>query len=476
MPQANTGRGLDRDLVCIDLETTGGHPSRNRIIEIGLIEIDRDGSERVWSTLVNPGVRIPAQIETFTGISNAMVESAPPFEDVYRELIERLSGRVFVAHNARFDYGFVRAELLRLGVRFLAPVLCTVKLSRRLQPEHPRHNLDSVMARYGLSCDARHRALGDAMVLRDLLAIWRRTVEPERLAALVHGLLTETSLPPQLGADLADELPESPGIYRFYGEDDALLYVGKSKNIRKRVFEHFAADHRSATEARLARQVQRVDWTETAGELGALLAEARAVKLLKPLNNRKLKSPAAMTLCLMRVPDGSERLLPVEMADARASGREDCFGLYKDAKSALRAAEEICRAHRLCPKTLGLETGRGADAEGASCFAHQLGRCKGVCVGLEPVALHNARVRLAFANTRISTWPFRGRVAVIESDWRGCHDVHVLDDWRYLGTVHEETEARELSVPQESAFDPDIYRILRRFFDDTGQCRIVELD
>ena len=475
MPHANTGRGLDRDLVCIDLETTGGHPSRNRIIEIGLIEIDQDGGERVWNTLVNPGVRIPSQIEAFTGISNAMVESAPPFEDVYSELLQRVSGRVFVAHNARFDYGFVRAELLRLGVRFMAPVLCTVKLSRRLQPEYPRHNLDSVMARYGLTCDARHRALGDAMVLRDLLAIWRRTVEPERLAILVQGLLTETSLPPQLGADLADELPESPGIYRFYGEDDALLYVGKSKNIRKRVIEHFAADHRSAVEAKLARQVQRVDWTETAGELGALLAEARAVKQHKPLNNKKLKSQVAITLCLVGAPDGKERLQALEMSAARSAGLADCFGLYKDTKSALRAAEEICRAHRLCPKTLGLETGRGAEEEGASCFSHQLGRCKGACVGLEPAALHNARARLAFANTRLSSWPFRGRVAVIESDWRGCHDFHVLDDWRYLGTVHDETEARELTAIQESAFDPDIYRILRRFFDDPGQSRIVEL-
>ncbi len=246
LSSANLGRGLDHDLVCIDLETTGGHPSRNRIIEIGLIEIDRDGTERVWSTLVNPGVRIPSQIESFTGISNEMVANAPDFADVHRELLDRLSGRLFVAHNARFDYGFVRAELLRLGKRFVAPVLCTVKLSRRINPEYPRHNLDSVMARHGLACDARHRALGDAMVLRDLLAIWRRDVDPTHLVSLIDGLLTETSLPPQLGPDLADELPEAPGVYRFYGADDALLYVGKSKNIRKRVLEHFAAEHRAA--------------------------------------------------------------------------------------------------------------------------------------------------------------------------------------------------------------------------------------
>ncbi|MEI6458454.1 MAG: exonuclease domain-containing protein [Pseudomonadota bacterium] len=475
MSSANSGRGLDRDLVCLDLETTGGHPSRNRIIEIGLIEIDRDGSERVWGTLVHPGVRIPSQIEDFTGISNEMVADAPSFEDVHRELLERLSGRLFVAHNARFDYGFVRAELLRLGLRFVSPVLCTVKLSRRIYPEHPRHNLDSVMARHGLSCAARHRALGDATVLRDLLAIWRREVAEDRLVALVDGLLTETSLPPQLGADLADELPEAPGVYRFYGEEGALLYVGKSKNIRKRVLEHFAAEHRSVSEAKLARLVQRVEWTETAGELGALLSEARAVKQTKPLHNRRLRNAHAVTLHFVPGSQGLDRLDVVAIEQSTVISEGDYFGLYKDAKTALRAAEEICRAHRLCPKALGLDAGRGVSDEGASCFAYQLGRCKGACLGHEAPGLHNVRARVAFASSRIVPWPFRGRVAVVESDWRGCQDFHVIEGWRYLGTVRDEMDAREL-IPVDSAdFDPDIYRILRRFFDDPGQARVVEL-
>ena len=471
----NAGIGLDRDLVCIDLETTGGHPSRNRIIEIGLIEIDRDGEERTWSTLVNPGVRIPSQIEAFTGISNEMVVDAPPFEDVHNELLRRLHGRLFVAHNARFDYGFVRAELLRLGIRFVAPVLCTVKLSRRIHPEHPRHNLDSVMARHGLSCNARHRALGDATVLRELLDIWKRSVDGAELNAHIDALLTETSLPPQLDADLADEMPEGPGVYRFYGADDVLLYVGKSKHIRKRVLEHFAASHRSVTEAKLAQQVRRVDWTETAGELGALLAEARSVKTLRPLSNRKLRSTQAVTLFFVPSADGAERLESMDISDVQSTDRQDYFGLYKDSKTALHAAAEICRAHRLCPKVLGLEAGRGSGSDDGSCFAYQLSRCKGACVGKEPAALHNARARLAFAANRIASWPFRGRVAVVESDWRGCQDWHVIEQWRYLGTAREESDARELSLGNEHPFDADIYRILRRLFSDPGQARIVEL-
>ncbi len=261
---------LDRDLVCVDLETTGGSPAWHRIIEVGLVEIDRDGTVREWSTLVNPGVRIPDAIQQFTGITNEMVADAPAFEDVHREVLERLRGRTFVAHNARFDYGFLRAEFLRLDVRWTARVLCTVKLSRRLYPEQPRHNLDAVIARHGLDCEARHRALGDARVLRDLLGALAREVEPARLAGVVEELLLDAPLPPQLPPGLADDLPESPGVYRFWGEDDALLYVGTSRNLRNRVLEHFAQDHRSTKELKLSRQVRRVEWTETAGELGAL--------------------------------------------------------------------------------------------------------------------------------------------------------------------------------------------------------------
>jgi len=467
------GRGLDRDLVCIDLETTGGNASFHRIIEIGCVQIDRDGAETTWSVLVNPGCRIPSQIEAFTGISNTMVEDAPSFADVYRDLLERLEGRVFVAHNARFDYGFVRAELGRLDVRYSAPVLCTVKLSRRLYPHERRHNLDTVMARHGLNCSARHRALGDALVLRDLLAVWRRDHDLVVLEDSVEALLGDVALPPQLPAGLADELPEFPGVYRFFGEQEGLLYVGKSLNIRKRVLEHFAAEHRSASEARLARQVRRVDWTVTAGELGALLCEARAVKDLQPVHNRRLRSPHGYSLQFLRAHAGGERLEAVELEGCLAH-EQDFFGVYKDAAAARRAALEVARAHQLCTRVLGLEAGRGADDAG-SCFAYQLRRCKGACVGKEPIAVHHARARIALAPIKLKAWPFRGRVVVAERDWRGEEDLIVLAGWCYLGTVRGEEEARELRA-ETAVFDADIYRILKRFLADPGQRRIVELD
>jgi DNA polymerase III subunit epsilon len=164
-------RALPTDLVFVDLETTGGNAAHHRIIEIGVVRL-RDGVViEEWSTLVNPDCVIPPYIESFTGISNRLVASAPRFADIGRVVLGRLkpatAAPVFVAHNARFDYGFLRAEFRRADLAFCAPVLCTVKLSRRLFPEELRHNLDAVMARHGLACSARHRALGDAQVIRD---------------------------------------------------------------------------------------------------------------------------------------------------------------------------------------------------------------------------------------------------------------------------------------------------------------------
>ena len=164
---------LDRPLILLDLETTGATASFDRITEIGLIEVENGEYVREWSTLVNPQMHISSFIESLTGISNEMVADAPTFAAVAAELTARLAGRLLVAHNARFDYGFLRAEFARLDTAYASEVICTVKLSRKLFPGHRRHNLDTLIERHEIQCEARHRALGDARVLWDLLATWR---------------------------------------------------------------------------------------------------------------------------------------------------------------------------------------------------------------------------------------------------------------------------------------------------------------
>ncbi|MGA9394589.1 MAG: exonuclease domain-containing protein, partial [Azonexus sp.] len=237
-----------RPLAFVDLETTGATAASDRITEIGIVEVDADGTVREWQQLVNPGTRIPPFIEQLTGISNDMVAAAPPFSAIFGEILRRLEGRLFIAHNARFDYGFLKNEFKRLGITFRAPVLCTVKLSRALFPEHRRHNLDSLIERHGLAAEGRHRALADAQLIHQF---WQK-IHVDRSAEAIEAALqaqnARPSLPPQLDPGIVDELPDTPGVYLFYGEDNLPLYVGKAKDIRQRVLAHFAGNHASARE------------------------------------------------------------------------------------------------------------------------------------------------------------------------------------------------------------------------------------
>src|SRR5688572_24303118 len=271
MPAATEGALAGR-IACVDLETTGGQAARDRVIEAGIVLIEDGMVVEEYATLVNPGVRIPYAIQEFTGITEAMVADAPPFAAVAGEIESRLAGRLFVAHNARFDYGFLRSEFRRLERRFRAPVLCTVRLSRALTPAERGHSLDAVMNRHGIACAARHRALGDARVLAEFLGIAKAKWPAQELAAIVKRLTGTSSLPPQVDPTVADELPEGPGVYLFLGENGELLFVGKATNLATRVPLHFA-ESRAALDQELTRRVRRIEWIETAGLFGAMVTE-----------------------------------------------------------------------------------------------------------------------------------------------------------------------------------------------------------
>lgn len=444
-----------RDLVFVDLETTGASPAYDRIIEVGIVRQSCNGETLdTFSTLVNPGRSIPSNIESFTGIGNAMVQSAPSFAELAETLRGKLGDARFVAHNARFDYSFMRREFARLSSEFIAEVFCTVRLSRRLYPQFPRHNLDTLLERHGVSCRARHRALGDAQVICDLWAIWQAE-HADFHGALEFAALRPPKLPAHLPAELVDVLPETPGIYRYYGEDGALLYVGKGVSLRAKVLQQLADEHEGSRDHRLAGETRRVEWQETAGELGAMLREAAAVVALKPRYNRRAKSQAgAVTL---RVSTGGA-VETVRVDELQAAELGDTFGLFHKASDARKAMQDIANAKGLCLQLLGLETGEG------SCLGHQLGKCRGACLGKEPRILHDTRLRMALTSLKIKRWPFPGRIALREHASHG-DEVHLLDQWAYLGSARSDEEFEALAIASATpVFDIDVYKILVRYF------------
>jgi DNA polymerase-3 subunit epsilon len=457
---------LDFPLAFVDLETTGANPAFDRVIEVGIVKVSGGRIEYEWSTLVEPGGPIPPVIQGFTGITNEMVRGAPRFADIADEVFDRIAGSLFVAHNARFDYGFLKNEFKRLGMDFQPHVLCTVRLSRALYPEHHRHGLDALIARHNLSCDARHRALGDARVLWDFVQLAHAEKPPEAIRAALKKAMKSPSLPSGLEATAVDAVPEGPGVYLFHGENELPLYIGKGINMRARVQSHFAADHASGRAMRIAREVKRIEWIETAGELGALLLEARLIKERQPIHNRRLRKNEE--LCAFRLLEsGNVAIERVPLAGVPAEELGELYGQFKSKREANNTLRELAAEHGLCLKRLGIEQGSGP------CFNHQIRRCKGFCVGRESAERHDLRLKTALAVLKLRAWPFPGRIAIRERD-----EWHLFETWCYLGTAKSEADLHEAAQTRfDAAFDLDTYRILRRELEKrAGSMDIVRLD
>lgn len=447
-------------LVFIDLETTGANPVVDRITEIGLIEVDAEGKASHWSSLINPQTSIPAFIQGLTGITNNMVEHAPLFTDVAEELFERLQGAIFIAHNARFDYGFLRNEFSTAGYQLRSEVLCTVKLSRTLFPEERKHNLDALIARHSLLADGRHRALADADLIWQFWQQMQIKIPNETFDAALRSLLQRPNLPTHLAPDALDGLPDTPGVYLFYGENDLPLYVGKSVHLRQRVLSHFNSDHKLYKDMRLSQQLHRIEWRETAGETGALLLEAQLIKDLQPIHNRLLRRQRG--LCAWRLQQGTAPVL--SFASEQDFGcAEGLYGLFSSKRKAEETLRGLAEEHQLCLVMLGLEKRSHADKP---CFAAQLNRCRGACMGKENHALHNARLESALAGLQVKTWPYAGPVGLVEIAEDGNSEVHVINNWCYLGTAKSEDSLWSMleQAPKRPAFDLDTYKILTKAF------------
>ncbi len=441
----------------LDLETTGATPTKDRITEIALVRFD-DGIETArWETLVNPEQPIPPFIQNLTGITDETVANAPVFAEVADKLATFLEGTVLAAHNVRFDYGFIKAEFKRLGMTIKQKVLCTVKLSRLLYPEHYSHGLDAIMKRHQITTIARHRAMGDVETVLAFLKIATKELGAERLQSAAERLLRGPSLPPHLNASYLEDMPETPGVYLFYGENDLPLYIGKSNNIKTRVLSHFSGDHKTAKASRIAQAVKHIEWLDTAGDFGALILESRLIKVKQPLYNRKLRQHKDYySWKLSDRAEGWPLCQLITHHDFEPDGFAEYFGLFNTKRHAKEMLRKVVNLHRLCPIWVGLEQGKGP------CFGSQLNQCKGVCAGNESPEMHFIRLKQAMLKHRLKAWEFNGRVGIREQNIEnGLMQLHVFYHWQYLGCVNDESELTALKEAKpEFSFDADVYKLL----------------
>jgi DNA polymerase III subunit epsilon len=455
---------LQQTLLILDLETTGADPTRDRITEIGAIRVENGVVVERWQSLVNPERSIPVEIQALTGISNEMVRDAPRFNALVPTLQRLSEGAIFVAHNARFDYGFIKNEFLRLEQAYTADVLCTVRLSRRLAPEHPSHSLDTLVERFALEAQDRHRAMGDAQLVVQLLAALVQTFGAEPVRAAASTILKIPSLPSHLPADALDGIPDCPGVYLFYGVNSLPLYIGKSINLRDRVRSHFSSDYRQANDARLATELRRIEFQTTAGEFGALLLETVWIRERLPLLNkakRKIEKLAVLQFDDLNAVPKVRELETFEPQDLAGK-----FGPFTNAASARRTLRALASANNLCWKTLGLEQRDGP------CFGRQVRKCSGCCVGEETLLQHQLRVLEVLAPLKIPSWPFSGAAVLKETCTptiaapQRQNQAYWFDHWRLLGQSAwgqaEPPPTPQLSRSNQVNFDMAIFKLLRK--------------
>ncbi len=461
---------LPKKIAFVDVETTGARWS-DRIIEIGIVRVEENKVVRTYETLINPGCYVPEEILTLTGINPAELENSPSFGQIKREILEILDDSVFVAHNVRFDYSFIRNEFKREEITFKHKHFCTVKLSRALFPELPRHNLDSIIECFGFKCQRRHRALDDAKVLYQFWEHIQKKFSQEEILLSLNKALKRPAIPIKISQDDLDNLPEAPGVYIFYGENGMPLYVGKSVNIRDRILSHFSSDHLSSTEMRISQQIQSIETIITAGELGALIKEASLIKQMQPLYNRKLRHSRLMTV--LKSKQTEDGYLTIEMDTAGnidINQLDSVLGVFRNKKSCKDFLVSIAKEYELCERLLGVDTTL------KSCFGYRLGRCKGACLGKEKFPKYNIRFIEAFSKTKIVPWPFDGPAVIMEKNSDAdLQEGFVIDKWCYLGSIKGAASDSLEKLEKDLCFDLDTYKILLQYLASGKTLKNVKL-
>lgn len=367
-------------MYCIlDIETTGGQFNEEGITEIAIYKYDGHEVVDQFISLVNPEKEIQPFVVKLTGINNAMLRSAPKFYEVAKRIIEITQDCIVVAHNSSFDYRILRTEFTRLGYDFIRPTLCTVELSKKLIPGMESYSLGKLVRALGIPVTDRHRASGDALATVKLFKLLlSKDTEKEILISSIKAEI-KSGLTPKL-LDIVESLPYKTGIYYIHNEKGNLIYIGKSKNIKKRVNQHFTGKTNKCKKIQL--EVFAVTYEETGSELIALLKESEEIKINKPIYNRAQRKSIFQWALYEVLDDKGYLNLRLQKADGRKK-EITAFTTIQEGKNALF---RITEKYNLCQKLNGLyETQNG-------CFQHKIKECNGACLGKESPDEYNQRV------------------------------------------------------------------------------------
>jgi DNA polymerase-3 subunit epsilon len=454
----------------LDIETTGGSPKSEKITEIALYIHDGEKIINEFTTLINPEKPIPYFISSLTGITDEMVEDAPKFYEIARQLVELTEDMIIVAHNVSFDYRFIRSEFKSLGFDFSRNNLCTLQLSRRLFPGHRSYSLGNICKDLGIEIENRHRAAGDALatvkLLEKLLSMSRENGN-ETLVE-VSSRPTLKNLHPLLDRMAIDKLPEETGVYYFMNDQNQVIYVGKSRNLKQRVYSHLT-NNGSRRSMELKENIASVEYELTGSELVALLVESSEIKRHSPFYNRAQKRKMMQYGLYSFKDDRGYINLKIDRTALRLS--EIPYTCYLNQADAKESLSRLAERYWLCQKLCGLYETEGA------CFHYGIRQCNGACIGKESSAIYNNRVTRA-----LSTFYYENQNFLIIDKGRNQSERSIVqvENGKYVGFGYLDTE--ESYVHLDSLLgcvkvyedNRDIHQIIRAYLNKNDVEKIIK--
>lgn len=367
----------------IDIETCGGkyEYKRGRITEICIAIHDGLQVTEKWTTLINPECYISPYFISLSGISNEMVADAPKFHEVAKKIIELTEGKIFVAHNVGFDYGFIKDEFAGLGYKYKRETLCTVRLSRKLMPGKLSYSLGKLCESIGIEVENRHRAEGDVdatVKLFDRL-LELKSMNPQYKNQGVEELMTRRI--DKIKQYILNKLPESCGVYYFLNKEQEIIYIGKSVNVYNRALSHFNSKEQKSK--KMLNDLYNVDFVETGSELVALLHEAEEIKKHKPKYNRARKADLFTHTIDWYKDDTGIINFKIETYESS----ENPLISFVNYSSARERIENWIDDYELCLRYCHLTSNE------AICFNHQIKKCRGICANEEEIESYNKRAQ-----------------------------------------------------------------------------------
>lgn len=451
----------------IDIETTGGSARFEKITEIAIYLHDGKEITGEFVSLVNPERNIPYFITNLTGITNEMVEDAPRFYEIAKTIVELTEGRTFVAHNARFDYSFIRNEFKSLGFNYKRNLLDTVTLSRKLIPGYRSYSLGNICRDLNIVINGRHRAAGDALATVKLFEILlKKDVDINGKRSRLMKNTRVSKLHPKLDIAKVESIPEEPGVYYFYDESGELIYIGKSRNLKQRIDTHLS--NNSTNRAMEMRDlIADIDWELTGSELIALLRESSEIKVNKPFYNRAQKRSSFQ----WGIFSFTDRNGYINFRYGPATLDTEPLSLFSSREKAKGKLDSLVTAYNLCQGLSGLyETG-------GPCFQFHVGICRGACCGKESPDKYNERAARAVEEFVFSRRNFfiidKGRedeekcaVKLVNGKYSGYGYFNINDMGFGLTALHE--------CIKPSSDNHDIQMILKQYLRSNRVEKIIE--